>query len=93
MKTTNHINLLGFKAKDAVTGFKGVITSLSFDLYGCIQVVITPPVDDKGEVIGGQWFDISRIITSGKNPVMAVPNFSDGAIARGEKGCSNKPLP
>lgn len=31
-----HIDLLGLKAEDKVTGFKGVITTLSFDLYGCV---------------------------------------------------------
>ena len=38
----NELKLLGLKVKDKVTGFTGIITSVSFDLYGCIQVIITP---------------------------------------------------
>ena len=37
------INMLGRKAKDRVTGFEGVISSVSFDLYGCVCGIITPP--------------------------------------------------
>ena len=47
METEKHFNLLGMKGKDVVTGFKGVITSLSFDLYGCVQAVINPRKMDK----------------------------------------------
>lgn len=61
MKNTDHINLLGLKAKDAVTGFSGVVTSISFDLYGCVQAIVTPPVDKDGNAKDGRWFDIIRL--------------------------------
>jgi len=67
--------MLGLKAKDKVTGFKGVITSVCFDLYGCIQVAITPPAkSDADDLKNGHWFDINRIIAS-TDRVMDSPNF------------------
>lgn len=45
-----HISLLGLEAQDLVTGFKGIITSISFDLYGCVQAVINPGLNKDGEL-------------------------------------------
>ncbi len=91
MEITNHIELLGLKAKDSVTGYSGVITTVSFDLYGCVQAVITPPVNKDGEIQNGNWFDVTRLEIKGKNPVMTRPDFEKGYIAQGKKGCSIKP--
>lgn len=93
MQTEKHLNLLGKKAKDAVTGFEGVISTVSFDLYGCVQAVITPPVDEKGEIKGGTWFDVTRLIITDETPVMDLPDFSKGYVAEGRKGCAEKPMP
>ena len=38
-----HLELLGQKVEDKVTGFRGVVTTISFDLYGCIQAVYFLP--------------------------------------------------
>ncbi len=89
----DHIDLLGKKAKDLVTGFSGVITSMSFDLYGCIQAVVTPPVNEKGEMKDGKWFDVARLSIPEDTPVMDIPDFSKGYIAEGLKGGADKPLP
>ncbi len=91
MKTTHHIEMLGLKAKDAVTGFEGVITTMSFDLYGCVQAVLTPPVDDDGKTRDGKWFDVTRLKVTDKEPVMQLPNFEAGYVADGKKGCAEKP--
>jgi len=40
-----HLDLLGHKVTDRVSGFTGVVTSIGFDLYGCIQAVVTPGAD------------------------------------------------
>jgi hypothetical protein len=34
------LKLLGTKVRDVVTGFVGIVTSVSFDLYGCVQAVV-----------------------------------------------------
>ena len=91
MKADKYLELLGLKAEDKVTGFKGVIDSVSFDLYGCIQVVIRPPAGEKGELKNGQWFDVGRLKITGKRPVIAVPDFKDGPVAEGKKGAADKP--
>jgi hypothetical protein len=89
----DHINILGLKAVDKVTGFSGIITTVSFDLYGCIQVIVTPPVNASGDVTNGAWFDVTRLDIDYDSRVMDVPNFNSGYIATGSKGCSvGKPL-
>jgi len=88
-----HIELLGKKAKDKVTGFTGVVTCISFDLYGCVQAIVSPPLDEKGNVPKSQWFDVTRLTVNSKKPVMDVPDFDKGYIAEGKKGCAVKPLP
>lgn len=88
-----HFAMLGRKAEDRVTGFKGIITSLSFDLYGCIQVVLTPPADRKDGIVDGHWFDVNRIEIKNEKPIMPVPDFDSGHVADGLKGASIKPLP
>jgi len=41
-----HVSQLGLKVKDRVTGFEGVVSTMSFDLYGCIQAAVTPAAKD-----------------------------------------------
>ncbi len=70
-----HINLLGLKVTDCVTGFSGVVTSVSFDLYGCIQSVVTPPVTLDGKNEDARWFDVARLTILDEVPVMPRPDF------------------
>lgn len=92
METEKHLDLLGLKGKDLVTGFSGVITSISYDLYGCIQVIITPQIDKDGKRDDGRWYDVNRVKITGKKPVMKQPNFDYGRIAEGKKGPALKPI-
>ncbi len=85
------INLLGMKAEDRVTGFKGVITSISFDLYGCIQALLNPGIDKDGKVKDQCWFDIGRLESKGKEPVMRRPDFQSIEIPKWDKGPAEKP--
>lgn len=88
------VDLLGRNAVDKVTGFDGVITSVCFDLYGCVQVVITPPVTPGGDLKSGNWFDVGRVTVSDE-AVMPVPTFAayGDNTANYDKGCADKPLP
>lgn len=90
-----HLNLLGKKVEDKVTGLRGVIVSVAFDLYGCIQVVLDPGVKSPGELGDSRWFDVNRIVVTSEAPVMPVPDFTtrDSKYARGEHGPAGKPLP
>ncbi len=88
-----HLSMLGKKARDKVTGFEGVVSSVSFDLYGCVSAAITPPIDDKGETRPGNWFDVTRVEFLDNKPVMNVPDFKKGYVAEGKKGAAEKPAP
>lgn len=87
---SRHIELLGCKAEDKVTGFKGTIDSICFDLYGCVQASLKPSIDSEGRIPDGYWVDITRLKV-GKR-VMAVPNYYEGYIAEGKKGAADKPM-
>jgi hypothetical protein len=55
-----HLALLGYRVRDKVTGFEGVVTSVSFALYGCVQAIVTPAAKED-KLPDSQWFDISRL--------------------------------
>ncbi len=86
-----HIELLGYKAKDKVTGFKGVIDSVCFDLYGCVQLCLKPGINKDGKMPTSFWFDVTRLkINTGKR-VVDFPDFYEGYVAEGKKGAADKP--
>ena len=91
MKLQEHIKLLGMKVKDKVTGFNGVVTSMSFDLYGCVQAIVTPEAGEAGKQEDSRWFDVQRLTVTGKKPVMELPNYEYGYVAEGRKGAAEKP--
>lgn len=79
------------KVEDRVTGFKGVVASVSFDLYGCVQAIVNPGTDKDGKPKDSHWFDVNRLRVTSKSPVMERPNFDFGAVAEGWKGPAEKP--
>lgn len=83
--------LLGHRVRDVITGFEGVVESVGFDLYGCVQVVIRPVISDKGEMQDGRWLDLKRVEQISTAPVMAVPAFVKLALGD-ETGPADKPL-
>lgn len=93
MNTNPHVKLLGHRVQDKITGIKGVVTSVSFDLYGCIQAYINRGLDKDGKWLDSQWFDIARLTPLSTKPVMVAPDFGAGPIADGDKGPESKPLP
>lgn len=91
-KIEQHIDLLGREVKDKITDFHGTVTSVSFDLFGCIQAVVTPTVNEKMETREGRWFDVCRLHVFDTRR-MVQPNFGEGPVAEGLKGGYDKPLP
>jgi hypothetical protein len=85
-----YMDLLGLKATDVVTGFKGVVTSVCFDLYGCVQVALNPGAGEDGKLGDGHWFDAKRIKVTSTKPVM-VPTPYASLKAGDEKGPEAKP--
>jgi hypothetical protein len=97
MSIEKHLDWLGEVVRDRVTGMEGVVTSIAFDLYGCIQAVVEPQFrDGKKPEHGSVWCDVSRLILFGGERVMNAPNFGEpveARIASGSKGPAEKPLP
>jgi hypothetical protein len=87
----SHLDILGYKVRDRVTGIDGVATSVSFDLYGCIQVVINPGLDKDGKHRDSHFYDISRLERMSSERVMEPPDYIAGAIAEGKQGAAEKP--
>lgn len=69
------LKLLGLRGKDKVTSFDGVISSVCFDVYGCVQVCLTPPVNKEGKLNESYWFDVKRVEVSAER-VMNPPAFA-----------------
>lgn len=85
-----HFDLLGWKVKDKVTGFTGVVTHVGLDMFGCVQAIVLPGVDTKTvhKVPDSQWFDTSRLDKVDKKPAMnPVPIKGTDLVA----GCCHKP--
>lgn len=89
-----HFNLLGLRVKDRITGYHGVVTSIGFDLYGCIQAVVNPGVGADGKPQEAHWFDVNRLEVTDIVPIMIRPTYewSPESIATGGKGPESKPL-
>ena len=70
MNVKKHLDLLGHEVKDKVSDYKGVVISMSFDLYGCIQADVRPKeLNREGKMIPGQWIDVSRLKVTSKKPL------------------------
>lgn len=85
----SHLKLLGLVVEDRVTLFEGVVTSVSFDLYGCVQALVVPRFNGK-DTPDSRWFDTNRLKEMSSMPVMCVPDYITGIIA--EKGGECLPL-
>lgn len=73
---TDTIDLLGRRARDRITGFEGVIDSVGFDLYGCIQASVRPPLDKEEKLREAWWFDVQRLEILPGDRLLAVPSFA-----------------
>lgn len=86
-----HLSILGKKVRDRVTKSEGVVVSVSFDLFGCVQAIVNPGLDKDGKQKDSHWFDVSRLEVLKDKPVMQAPYYLEGAIAEGLKGPAEKP--
>jgi len=83
------MELLGLNVKDRVTGRTGIITSISFDLFECVQGLMNGGLDKEGKPIEGYWYDVSRLEVLSSKPVMDVPTFAPSLV----HGPERKPIP
>ncbi len=74
----NALDINGRKCADRVSGFSGTATSVCFDLYGCVQVCVTPEVTKDNSKEDARWFDIGRLdVKQGTPRVMTLPSYED----------------
>lgn len=90
-KAHQHLQLLGHRVQDKVTGLEGVVTSVCFDLYECIMAAVHPGIDANGKPAESNRFDVSRLTVLPEPPVMQQPDFVSGDIADGKHGPADKP--
>jgi hypothetical protein len=57
---------LGKKAKDKISGFKGVIVARAEHLTGCNTYGLAPKLDGSGKKPTTEWFDEGCLDVSGK---------------------------
>jgi len=77
---SSYFDLLGRRVKDKISGQEGVCDALTFDLYGCIQIAVSPSVDKDGKFVDGRMLDVHRIqVIDADNRVMASPVFQNPA--------------
>lgn len=88
-----HVDILGLRVKDKVTGFAGVASSVSFDLYGCVQCILRPTVKD-GKLEDGRWMDVQRLVLLNDARIMPLPSFDALATPEGvhTHGPAEKPI-
>jgi hypothetical protein len=70
-----HFKTLGFKCREKISGTKGIIVSISFDLNGCVMGLMNRGYDKDGKRIDNQWFDTKTLEIIGEKPVMEQPDF------------------
>lgn len=91
-----HLDWLGRRVREKVTGARGVITSVSFDLYGCVHGLLTPARKPDGDKEHDSiWYDVKRLEADPEQDaakVLEPPRYF--LVAPGlENGPADKPLP
>ena len=72
---SEYLALLGKSGRDRISGYAGTIVAVSFDLFGCAQVILKPPIDKDGKLDTGHFFDVNRIEITDHARKMPVPNY------------------
>lgn len=60
----------GWKVKDQITGYNGIVVGVCEYLTGCTQALIIPQQLDKdGKRQEGEWFDVQRLDRVGETQI------------------------
>ncbi len=73
----------GDECKDDVTGFKVVVTGIHGYIDGCVQIALTPAIDEKGVLRDTCQFDDARIKVLKKAKVAVVSSPTGGPVGEG----------
>lgn len=70
-----YLELLGTQMQDRVTDAKGMVESVTFDAYGCVQALLKCKVSADGSAPITHWVDIKRLEPCGKRFMPTPPHF------------------
>ena len=73
---------LGKRGRDKITGFEGIIASITTHyVFKSDQYYIVPAIDKEGKTENGQWFSEEniKIIESGEKGSL-LPDYNDGKL-------------
>lgn len=76
MTMKEHFALLGYSVRDKLTGRAGVVVSISFDISGCVQALLSAPADKDGKTDGSQWWCDTKRLYATSGPHTDVPDFA-----------------
>ncbi len=89
--THDHKNItLGAKVRCRVTGFTGIVTSITDYLNGCTRCMVEPGVDKDGKMMEDAHFDVQQLAVEVSDPtglaagVAAIEAASTGGPPRSE---------
>ena len=86
-----NLELLGKKVRDKVTRCEGIVTSVGFDLYGCVQGLVNPGMAGDRKMLELLWFDVARLEVIDPCPVMTPPKYVESKKKIVDKGPESKP--
>ncbi len=64
----DYLDMQGYSYKDKVTGFSGTAIGASFDIAGCVQITLAPPLNN--EIDAAIIIDAKRLEKSSKTRAM-----------------------
>jgi hypothetical protein len=91
-----HFDLLGYHVIDEITGKTGVVISLCFDVYGCIDAVVDSGFDADGKSVINR-FNILRLGRTSSRRSVEPHRYNlepvKGWLKRGDESVSDKFVP
>jgi len=70
--------VMGCKARDAITGFTGVVAGITVWLNGCVRYALQSQELHDGKPIEQQWFDVETLELVDEVPFAAMPQERRG---------------
>lgn len=69
----NKVVELGDRAKDDVTGFKGVVVAYAYHLHNCDRALLQSDGFHEGHPVKPMWFDVPSLVVLEKQVVNVIP--------------------
>lgn len=79
-------NKLGYKAKDSITGFEGIVTARIEYINGCVQYCVKPLAGKDAKMPEGEWIDEGQLTFGSKKVVKIKAKDTGGVMSDSPKG-------